>query len=302
MNLSDIFHHHSFFALWRPDFFLIVVVLGTIYALVTGPYRTKLKVETEPVSKWKRISFYTGLFIFYLTHGTPLHVIGFYYLFSAHMLQMATTYMVVVPLLILGIPEWGFEALLGQGRRRRIFAILTHPLVAVLSFNLMLGLYHVPAIFDFVMSIHALHLTYHYFLTFASILLWWPIISPLKGEHQMVFLKKFAYILAGSVLITPVCALVIFAQDVIYTTYVDAPRLFETLTVHYDQQLGGIIMKLLQELAFATALMILIYLWFQKDNPGKKIDPIDERYLSSISGEEKVSLNTGKPSTEQGGT
>jgi len=298
MNLADVIHHHSFFALWRPDVFLIVAVLGTIYAVLTGPYRHKLRVKTEPVSGLRRSSFYAGLLLFYLLHGTPLHVLGYHYLFSAHMLQMAMSYMVVVPLLIVGIPKWGWEAVLRQGLVQRLFAILTHPLVAVLTFNLMLSLYHVPVIFEFFMEHHSAHLAYHYFLCFTAILLWWPIISPLKGEQQLVFMKKFAYIIAGSVLITPVCALVIFAQDVIYSTYVDAPRLFENFTVLDDQQLGGIIMKLVQEGAYATALIILFFSWVRKEKPGADIDLIEENHLSYLNGERSARLNTSKPSTD----
>lgn len=303
MSLADVFNQHTFFQLWRPDIFLLVVVLGTVYALVMGPYKKSLAPKAPPVTKGQKLSFYTGLLLFYLLHGTPFHIIGYDYLFSVHMSQMAFTYMVVIPLFMVGVPSWAWSALINVKGIKHIWPVLSYPLFSVIFFNLFLSLYHIPVIFEFVMENHAIHWIYHYFLCFAAFLLWWPIINPIKGDQQLAFMKKFGYLIAGSILITPVCALVIFAQQVIYDTYVDVPRLIEGFSVLDDQQLGAVIMKLVQETAYGTALIILFFSWIRREKPGSVVDPIEPKDLELI-GEKKYqpSFTINKPSTEHGGS
>ena len=212
MRLADVFFQYDFFQLWRPDVFLLVFLVGTVYALLTGTYWNKVAGKADPVTKGRKISFYSGLLLFYLLHGTPVHIIGYDYLFSVHMSQMALTYMVVIPLIIVGVPSQLWSKLLERKGIAPIWSVLTQPIFAVVCFNLFLSLYHIPVIFEYVMENPLVHWVYHYFLCFAAVLLWWPIINPIKGDQQLGFLKKFAYLIAGSLLITPVCALVIFAQ------------------------------------------------------------------------------------------
>ncbi|GGK13090.1 protein CtaG [Caldalkalibacillus thermarum] len=300
MTLRDALNNYSFFELWRPDILAVLLVVGMLYLLLTDRLREQLPFATAPVSRGKKAAFLSALLILYLVHGTPIHVLGYYYLFSAHMLQMAVSYMVAAPLLIIGIPQWGWNALLSVRTVKSVFAFMTHPFVAVINFNAFLSFYHVPIVFDTVMQYHWLHAVYHSFLFVAACFMWWPIISPLSGERQSTFLRKFGYIITGSVLITPVCALVIFAQKILYTTYIDAPQIFATLSLLDDQQLGGVIMKLVQEAAFATALIIIYFQWAQKERSRREIDPVEEKdlgYVTSHSQSNHVVIK--QPSTQR---
>ncbi|MFP3589556.1 cytochrome c oxidase assembly protein, partial [Paraburkholderia sp. SIMBA_055] len=71
---------------------------------------------------------------------------------------------------------------------------------------------------------------------------------------QLAGLKKLTYIFANGVLITPACALIIFAEDPLYATYMSVPQIFPSLDTFSDQRLGGIIMKLIQELVYGCVL------------------------------------------------
>ncbi|MDQ0337344.1 putative membrane protein [Caldalkalibacillus uzonensis] len=304
MTLQNVLNNYSFVELWRPDILAMVLLAATLYILLTGPLRKRLPYFTQPVSWGKKSMFLSGLLILYFVHGTPVNVLGYYYLFSAHMLQMAVSYMIAAPLLMIGIPQWGWNALLSVRAVKNVFACMTHPVVAVINFNAFLSFYHVPFVFDTVMQNHWLHVVYHTFLFVAACFMWWPIITPLPGEKQLSFLRKFGYIITGSVLITPVCALVIFAQGILYTTYIDTPQIFAPLPVLDDQQMGGVIMKLVQEGAFATALIIIFFQWVRNERSRRDIDPVSEADLAYLNTnrepEHQPQVLIREPSTERG--
>jgi putative membrane protein len=82
------------------------------------------------------------------------------------------------------------------------------------------------------------------------------------------------------VLITPACALIIFASEPLYATYMQAPQLFPGLNTSSDQRLGGIIMKLVQELVYGSVLAYVFYHWYKQE---KQDDLPMEQHASAAS-------------------
>lgn len=99
------------------------------------------------------------------------------------------------------------------------------------------------------------------------------------------------YIFANSVLLMPACALIIFADQSFYATYTDAskwavamgycvpqmtpeqllrlfggPQQLSWFDPLLDQQLGGVIMKLTQEVVYGTILVAVFRQWYRRDN------------------------------------
>ncbi|MBB3854344.1 hypothetical protein DV713_08435 [Parageobacillus thermoglucosidasius] len=60
-------------------------------------------------------------------------------------------------------------------------------------------------------------------------------------------------------LLTTACALIIFANEPFYTVYYDAPQLFKTLSPLVDQQAGGVIMKVVQEIVYGTMIECVFF-------------------------------------------
>ncbi len=107
-------------------------------------------------------------------------------------------------------------------------------------------------------------------------------------------LKKVGYIFADGILLTPACALIIFADSPMYLTYSDpkawaealqlcvppstlatlnlsGPEMFNSMPLIHDQQLGGVIMKIIQEIVYGVVLAQVFFSWYQKDvEAGKK--------------------------------
>jgi putative membrane protein len=91
MSYEQMLQVYGFRALWNPEIIALTIVLATIYLILVGPMRHRFTKST-PVSVGQKVLFLTGLFIFYFTLGSPLHLIGHQFLFSAHMFEQALVY------------------------------------------------------------------------------------------------------------------------------------------------------------------------------------------------------------------
>lgn len=254
----------GFWQMWDPFQIFLVTVLIILYVKCL-----KQEDPLDPVPFRKKFLFFLGVFIYLIAAGGPINFYGHHFLLSAHMLQQALMYYVAPPLLILGTPKYVFEAWMKHKVMKKLLE--THLLIYLLAFDLLFSMYHLPFFFNMIMSNYVVMVITHLFLFVLAVQMWWPILNPLPKVGQISELKRIACILMGAVLLTPACALVIFADDILYSPYVGAPQVFEILTPLYDQQLSGIIMKLVQEVSFGSALGYIFFRWHRREN---KIDPL----------------------------
>lgn len=286
----------SFTALWSPWFLTMTILLAALYLAVVGPLRHLFPV-TVPVPWYKQVSFVAGLFAFYMGFGGPVYLIG-HLMFSFHMFKMALVYFITPPLIMFGTPAWLIRPLFRKPAVKKIVKVMMHPFPALFLFNLLVSLYHLPQVFDHLFANYALHISYQAVLFVAALFMWWQILTPLPEFDGLSEIKKIAYVFANSALLLPACALIIFADHTIYTTYTDPtkwstalgyclpagtvvpPQLFETfnlLAPMEDQQLGGIVMKLTQEIVFMIVLLHVFYLWVKREKKVMDIQDFQRR-------------------------
>ncbi|QQE73920.1 cytochrome c oxidase assembly protein [Brevibacillus composti] len=269
-------HHHqhgnpieagigSFSDMWSPGVILFTILLLILYFALTGPMRHRF-ADSSPVPGKQKALFVLAMLVFYAGAGSPINYTGHHYLFSMHMLQMSLLFFVLPPLLMVGIPGWLWTVIFRKERVRAVLRVLTKPLVAAVVFNSLLSFYHVPFILDFASLNHDAMNAFHGFLFLTAFCMWWPIIHPLPEEKiQLAGLKKMAYLFANGILITPACALIIFAGHSVYEHYSNAPQLFANYTPFMDQRLGGILMKLIQEMTYGFVLYHIFTKWRQEE-------------------------------------
>jgi cytochrome c oxidase assembly factor CtaG len=137
----------GFFELWNPVVLLLVVVVGALYVQAVGPWRQHFE-GAEPVRFKHKLSFVTGLLLFYVAQGSPLAYVGHHYLFSAHMMQQSILYLIMPPLLLIGTPAWLVRFLLKPKWLGGIVKVSVKPLFALFWFNLVFSFYHIPFIMD----------------------------------------------------------------------------------------------------------------------------------------------------------
>ncbi|QTM99303.1 cytochrome c oxidase assembly factor CtaG [Sediminibacillus dalangtanensis] len=283
----------GFRALWSPYYLLFVIALGLLYYLVTITFREKFTDKARPSSK-QLIYFYTGLVILYLIKGSPIDLLS-HIMFTSHMVQMSLYYLVFPILIIKGIPEWIWRNVFSVPGLKQVLYLLTKPLIALLLFNGLFSMYHMPVIFDFAKANVIAHAVITTVILVAAFLVWWPIFTPIKEMDKLSPLMKIGYIFANGVLITPACGLIIFSGQSLYATYSETsgwiqamslcvpqsilnglpltgPQMFSPIPVLEDQQLGGILMKIMQEIVYGFVLARIFFGWFNKSVD--RVDPL----------------------------
>ncbi|MFV8827346.1 cytochrome c oxidase assembly factor CtaG [Alkalihalobacterium sp. APHAB7] len=289
--LQQLFTNFGFRALWTPELIVILIFVGFLYFRLVGKWRNRF-VGAEPVSTSQKTYFILGLFALYLGWGSPLYVAG-HLMISFHMAQMVFAYFIAVPLFILGMPKWVFHAIIQKAKGtifERVGKLFFSPLIGVLFFNFLFSVYHLPNIFDFLMKNIVLHSGYEMLMFVAATLMWWHMIAPIPSKAKLSDLRRMGYIFANGILITPACALIIFAPTAMYSVYTDpntwatvmafclpagaeipynlfssGTNPFSPINPRSDQQLAGILMKIMQEITYGFTLGYVFKQWIKKE-------------------------------------
>nr|WP_285858853.1 cytochrome c oxidase assembly factor CtaG [Bhargavaea ginsengi] len=283
----------GFRALWSPYFFLTLVVLFLVYLAITVKWRDRFE-GSESLSRSELIYFSAGMLLVYVTKGSPIDLLG-HILFSMHMVQMAVLLLIAAPFLIKGIPVWIWRKVFALPVLGHILRVITKPLISVIVFSAMFSVYHLPMILDTIKLSIPLHALFSITLFISALCLWWPLLNDSDFAPRLKQgLHKIAYIISSAILITPACALIIFVDTPVYETYqsgeawlmsmalcvpastlsalsgtgLSGPEVFTNMPILYDQQMGGVIMKILQEIIYGVVLGKIFLSWFrhERDN------------------------------------
>lgn len=276
----------GFQALWSPYFFCAIVAVMVLYVVAATTWRKRF-LQSEPLKKSEAIYFSTAMILLYIIKGTPLDLLA-HISFTMHMVQMALLLLLVPIFLIKGIPWWMWQSLLEKPIIKQLARVLTQPIVSLLTFTLMFSFYHIPVILDTIKLSEPLHAIYTTLLFTSAVCMYWTLVNNVPGQPQLKGLYKVAIIIGNAVLITPACALIIFADTPMYETYVageawlksmelcvpvgtlaslasaglTGPELFMSMSTLEDQQLGGIVMKIIQEIIFGVLLFTVFRAWY----------------------------------------
>ena len=283
MPILDVF---GFRALWSPYFLLVTIAVLFGYLLLTVTYRQRFS-ESEPLTRKEALFFSSGIILVYIIKGSPIDLMG-HLMFYAHMIQMAVLYLIIPPFFIFGIPKWIWRKVLKKPVIKSVFRFFTHPLMALIVFNGVFSFYHIPLIFDVVKTDIWFHGIYTSVLFFLAICMWWPLMNELSDYQSLSGIKKVGYVFANGILLTPACALIIFADTPMYNTFSDprawakalelcvpsttlatlnlsGPEMFNSMSLIHDQQLGGVIMKIIQEIVYGAALAHIFFQWYREE-------------------------------------
>lgn len=276
----------GFRALWSPYFLISLVVVVALYFLLTKKWRSRFE-GTELVTRKETSFFLLGMLLLYIVKGSPMDLMG-HILFSVHMAQMALLLLVIAPLLLMGIPNFIWKKVFSYKWIAATIRLFTKPVISLLLFTVMFSLNHIPLVLDTIKLSLPLHTAFTTALFMSALFLWWPIVNTLPGEPQLHGLKKIGYVILSAMLLTPACSLIIFADVPVYESYasgeawlqamalcvpagtlsglsISGPELFTSMPTLYDQQLGGIIMKVIQELLYVFVIGKIFYAWYYEE-------------------------------------
>lgn len=249
---------------WHNEPFLIggLVVAGWLYALLIGPYRRYL-APGEAFPRAHALRFFGSIVVFYLAVGSPLDQIGERFLLSAHMIQHQLMIYGAGVLCLTGIPPWLAASIFDRPGVRPFLRLFFHPILCALGYTLILSVWHAPALYDWALRDKNVHIVEHLMFFGAALWYWWPILSPSRAHPPASYAVQMIYLLAVTILMTPIFAFIAFSDNVLYPTYEYAPRIISSFSPMDDQLLGAAIMKLGGLGVTFIALVVAFYRWYQ---------------------------------------
>lgn len=245
---------------WNVMLFAFILGVGSLYGkLIKGS-------ENEDIL-FKSVMFYLGLLFYFIVHGTPINVLSDDYLFSYKMVQESVSYFLVPLLLLVGLTPEMLRPILWHHKIRKGFLFSTHPLLGTLLFYSLFTLYHFPVVFSAIMSNSILDVIAEVALLSTAIMMWWPIVSPMRGFNQISTFQKSIYLFINSIMLVIPMLPVIF-YDVPNLAYVG----HTLLSPEQDFKIGATIIIFYQKFLIIFIAGAIFFKWINKED---KIDPVD---------------------------
>ena len=249
---------------WHNEPYLVggLILLGWLYAILTGPLRSRL----EPVAPYPTrhaIKFYSALLIFYLAVGSPLDQVGERFLLSAHMVQHQLLMYPAAVLFLLGLPGWLVRPVTAARRLRSLLWVLTRPPVCGALYVVVFSVWHIPSLYDWALQDKVVHVAEHLMFFGVALLYWWPLYSPSREFPPISYAGQMLYLVVVAIGLTPVFAYITFSKDILYPTYEYAPRIIAGFGPLDDQLLAGVLMKIVGMAVAMTAFGVSFYRWYQ---------------------------------------
>lgn len=208
----------------------------------------------------RQIAFGTALVVIFLSLNGPIHDLSDYYLFSAHMVQHLLLTLVAAPLMVIGLTGDMLRPLLRSGAIAAAARFVTRPAICFAAFNVVIAFWHLPFAYNAAMADHDVHILQHLTLIAASVLMWWPLLSPLPELPRLSYPGQMLYCFLMVVPMSVVAIYIAMADTVLYPAYASAPRMWG-ISPMMDQQIGGLIMWIPGGLFFYGIMTVVFFRW-----------------------------------------
>ena len=199
-------------------------------------------------------------------------------LFSVHMAQHLLLLLVAPPLIALAAPITQLLRAASPRVRNGILlpilhsnavSVLAHPIVAWLTFALVLWGSHFSPLFNIALEDPGAHDIEHAAYLVAALLFWWPVVGLDPAPRRMSYAARLLYLLLQLPLNSFLAMAILFADEPLYPHYatLGSPYGISPLA---DQQLAGGVMWFAGDIAFIGAILLLIGGWMrheQRDAP-----------------------------------
>jgi putative membrane protein len=210
--------------------------------------------------------FLTGLLCIWLALDWPIGALGAGYLASVHTVSYILLAIVAPPCLILGIPRATVLQALDRPTPGTLLRLAARPF-GLLLFNAILFLTHFPSIVDGLLGSQVGALAVDIGWLAGGLALWWPVMGPAPELVRLSRPLKMAYLFVATLPPIIPSAFLTFAEYPLYSTYELAPRVFTIMTAQQDQQVAGLVMKLIGDLPLWFAFGVVFFRWAREENP-----------------------------------
>jgi putative copper resistance protein D len=194
-------------------------------------------------------------------------------LFSVHMVQHLLLMLVAAPLIALAAPVTQLLRAAAPGARSRwllpvlhskAVAALGHPIVAWLSFTIVLWATHFSPLFDLALEDRGIHQLEHGLYLGTSLLFWWPVIAADPARRRLPYPVRALYLLLQLPVNSFLGMAILFAPAALYHHYATLGSPYG-ITALADQQAAGGIMWLGGDVAFIAAILAVVAAWMRHE-------------------------------------
>ena len=220
--------------------------------------------------------FIVGLLVLWLALDWPLGALGSGYLASAHMLQFLLMALVAPPILLRGVSPEAFALLERDTRGTRILQRLTSPRTALILFNAVVLLTHLPPVVDTLMKgagpgtlssqlgSMLIDLTW----IAAGTLFWWPIVAPVPAHPRFAAPLRIGYLVVGlmfSPIMFGLVGFLAYSDHPLYGFFELAPPI-PGITSRDDHQLAGALMSIGGATIAFIGVSVIFFKWSKAES------------------------------------
>jgi cytochrome c oxidase assembly factor CtaG len=241
---------------------LQLIPTAVVAALYYRRTRT-LAQRGQPVSIWRRVSFWTSIFLVLLALNSPIDTLGEEHFFFIHMLQHVILGDLAPLCFVAGLTGPILRPVLAIGFVEKL-RILAHPLVALPVWGFNLYVWHIPFLYDAALHHAPVHALEHLLFFSCGCLIWEPVLETLPAPAWFGTGAKIGYLFAVRLVETVLGNVFIWSSSMFYSVYRHAPEW--GISPAHDLNLGGVVM--MGEGSIVT-LAALVWLFLRMASEGE---------------------------------
>jgi putative membrane protein len=257
---------------WRLDPLPLAGVALAAAAYLWASRRVTVRHRRNPPRGWRTWCFLGGLAAIVLALSSPIEAYEGQ-LFSVHMVQHMLLELVAAPLLLLGAPATlGLRAAAPSVRRQlltllhsRAVAVVTFPLLTWLLFAAVNWGWHLSTLYDQALENPPLHYLQHATFLLAALLFWWPVVAADPGPWRLPHPVRLFYLFLAMPQNSFLGVALMNAPGILYSHYLSNRRTWGP-TALADQNLGGVLMWVIGDLVFLTAMAAVVAGWVRHED------------------------------------
>ena len=259
-------------AMWDFSPLIIIGSALVLFIYLRGFFRRRARGER--VSYWRAVSYVSGVLLTYLVLQSPFDALSDH-IFWLHRVQhvalhhwipMLLALAAPIPELMRGLPRWGryyvVRPVIRNGKVRRVWAFIQHPVVAPVLFVGIIYFWLTPVIFDYATINETVHEIMHFSMLIEGIPFWWLMLDPKPG--RIPYGKRLIILWAIMLPQIMVGAYITFTSRVLYPVYTILDKGWVP-SYAMDQHVGGMVVWIPTSMMSALAGLIVLRFWMRSE-------------------------------------
>ena len=245
---------------WSVGTLIFLIVLSALYlvGLRKAKVRAARDIQDAPVKTRHMIAFFSAIMIMAILLLSPIDTIARTQLFLVHMAQAVLLTTLCAPLILFGCPASLLRPVVELPVVGSILRLVTRPLVASITFNLLFLLWHTPRLYHLALIYGTLYHVELLSIFVAALMNWWPLIGSMRELHKMSYPMQMLYAFFDGQPVDIFAFVLVFTGTTIYPYYAIPAQL--GISAFADQAAAGALL-LVPGLVDLVVMSPLFFRW-----------------------------------------